>query len=116
MAALEIWILKNLGFIGVAVMVILGSTVAHIKNYEQSNREWSTREHFWGLVRRMIYGSMAGIFVYLLHIEYHFSEPMSYIFTGIAAIFASDLFDFLWIKMREKLSLIFGGTGNGKNS
>jgi len=114
MAALEIWIAKNIGFLGVVVMVILGSLVAHVKNYEASNREWTPREHFWGLVRRMIYGAMAGIMVYLLHLEYHFSEPMSYIFTGIAAIFASDFFDFLWFKVREKLSILFGNSRDGK--
>ena len=113
MLALEIWIAKNLGWIGFIIMFLLGSVVARVKNYEQSNREWTVREHFWGLVRRVIYGAMAGIFVYLMHLEYRWSEPMSYIFTGIAAIFASDLFDFLWVKMREKLSLFFGGTGNG---
>lgn len=115
MTALEIWIAKNLGFIGAVVMVVLGSLVAHVKRYEASEREWSVKEHAGGIFKRLLYGSMAGIFVYLLHLEYHFSEPMAFIFTGIAAIFASEWFDFLWVKVREKLSLIFGGTGNGKN-
>lgn len=114
MSVLEIWIAKNLGMLGAVVMVILGSLVAHVKRYEASEREWSIKEHVGGIFKRLLYGSMAGIFVYLLHLEYHFSEPMSYIFTGIAAIFASEWFDFLWVKVREKLSLIFGGTGNGK--
>lgn len=115
MSALEIWIAKNLGFIGAAIMVILGSLVAHVKRYETSDHEWSVREHIGGIFKRLLYGTMAGIFVYLLHLEYHFSEPMSYIFTGIAAIFASEWFDFLWVKIREKFSLLFGG-GNGKDS
>lgn len=109
MAALEIWIAKNLGLLGVVIMVILGSLVAHIKNYESSNREWSTREHFWGIFRRMIYGAMAGIIVYQLHVEYQWSQPLSFVYTGIAAIFASDMFDFLWITgkawIRKKLGL-----------
>jgi len=117
MTALEIWIAKNLGVIGAVVMVVLGSLVAHVKRYEASEREWSVKEHVGGIFRRILYGTMAGIFVYLLHLEYKFSEPMAYIFTGIAAIFASEWFDFLWVKVREKLSLLFGsnGGGNGKN-
>jgi len=115
MTALEIWIAKNLGFIGAAIMVILGSLVAHVKRYEASEREWSVKEHLGGVFKRLLYGTMAGIFVYLLHLEYRasFSEPMAFIFTGIAAIFASEWFDFLWVKVREKLSLLFGGAGNG---
>lgn len=113
MTALELWIAKNIGLIGGAIMVVVGSLVAHTRSYEDSKREWTVREHFWGIVRRLLYGTMAGMFVYLLHLEYHFSEPMAFIFTGIAAIFASEWFDFLLVKVREKLSLIFGGTGNG---
>lgn len=113
MTALELWIFKNLGWLGFVIMFLLGSVVAHVKTYEASNRVWTVSEHFWGLVRRIIYGSMAGIFVYLAHLEYQISDPLSYICTGIAAIFASDFFDFLWVKMREKLSVFFGGTGNG---
>lgn len=109
MSAIEAWITKNFFVLGFVVMFVLGSFVAHIKNYEASNREWSVRQHFWGLVRRMIYGAMAGLFVYLMYLEYQWSAPISHIFTGIAAIFASDLFDFMWIKTREKLSLLFGG-------
>lgn len=117
MAALEIWIAKNLGLLGVVVMIVLGSLVAHVKNYESSKREWSKNEHFWGIIRRMIYGSMAGIIVYQLHLEYHFSQPRAFIYTGIAAIFASDMFDFLWITskawVRKKLGL---ENDNGKDN
>lgn len=109
MAALELWIVKNLGLVWLAVMVILGSLVAHLKSYEASAVEWTARQHFWGIVRRLIYGTMAGIFVYWLRIEYGWSEPLSHVITGIAAIFASDAFDFLWITgkayVRKKLGL-----------
>jgi len=38
--------------------------------------------------------------VYQLHIEYQWSGPLSYVATGISAIFASDMFDFLWITVK----------------
>lgn len=123
MAALEIWFAKNLGWLGFVVMCVLGSIVAHIKNYEQSNREWTIREHLWGLLRRGIYGALAGLMVYYLHLEYRWSEPLSYVGTGIAAIFASDFFDFLWVTakawVRKKLGIDSNnanGGENGKNS
>jgi len=108
MAALEIWAVKNLGLIGIALMVILGSLVAHLKNYEASSVEWTAREHFWGIVRRLIYGTMAGFLVYFLRQEYHWSEPLSHVITGIAAIFASDAFDFLWVVIKAKARKILG--------
>lgn len=116
MAALEIWFIKNLGWLGFVIMCVLGSIVAHIKAYETANVEWSVRQHFWGLFRRLIYGTMAGLIVYQLHIEYQWSGPLSYVATGICAIFASDMFDFMWITgkawVRKKLGLDNGG-GNG---
>jgi hypothetical protein len=109
MSALEIWLAKNLSWLGFVVMCVLGSIVAHIKNYESANVEWTVRQHFWGLVRRGIYGAMAGLMVYYLHLEYQWSGPLSYVITGIAAIFASDVFDFMWITgkawIRKKLGL-----------
>ena len=109
MAALELWAVKNLGFIGIALMVILGSLVAHLKSYEASTVEWTARQHFWGIIRRLIYGAMAGFMVYFLRLEYGWSEPLSHVITGIAAIFASDAFDFMWITgkawVRKKLGL-----------
>ena len=109
MAALELWIVKNLGLVGLAVMVILGSLVAHLKSYETSAVEWTAKQHFGGIVRRLIYGTMAGCIVYFLRLEYGWSEPLSHVITGIAAIFASDAFDFLWITgkayVRKKLGL-----------
>ena len=119
MAALEVWFAKNLGWLGIVVMCMLGSVVAHIKNYEQSNREWTVKEHFWGLIRRVIYGAMSGLIVYNLHIEYRWSEPMTYIITGVTAIFASDFFDFLWVTAKEwarkKLGLTNGNKGGGND-
>jgi len=111
MAALEIlgiWVMKNLGLLGIALMVILGSLVAHLKSYEASTVEWTTRQHFWGIVRRLIYGTMAGFLVYFLRQEYHWSEPLSHVITGIAAIFASDAFDFLWVVIKAKARKILG--------
>jgi len=111
MAALELfglWVMKNLGLIGIALMVILGSLVAHLKSYEASAVEWTTRQHFWGIVRRLIYGTMAGFLVYFLRQEYHWSEPLSHVITGIAAIFASDAFDFLWVVIKAKARKILG--------
>lgn len=109
MAALEIWAVKNLGLIGLAIMVILGSLVAHLKSYEASNVEWSTKQHIGGIIRRLIYGTMAGFIVWNLRLEYGWSEPLSHVITGISAIFASDAFDFLWITgkawVRRKLGL-----------
>lgn len=118
MAALEIWIVKNLGWLGFVIMCVLGSIVAHIKSYEASNVEWSVRQHFWGLFRRLIYGTMAGLMVYQLHIEYQWSGPLSYVATGISAIFASDMFDFLWITVkayvRKRLGLEAQNDNQGK--
>lgn len=108
MAAVEIWLAKNLGLLGIALMVVLGSLVAHLKSYEASAVEWTARQHFWGIVRRLIYGTMAGIFVYWLRIEYGWSEPLSHVITGIAAIFASDAFDFLWLVIKSKARKYFG--------
>lgn len=109
MAALEIWVIKNLGWLGFVIMCVLGSIVAHIKSYEASNVEWTPRQHFWGLVRRLVYGTMSGLIVYYLHLEYEWSGPLSYVATGICAIFASDMFDFMWITVkayvRKKLGL-----------
>lgn len=117
MVALEIWIAKNLGWLGFVVMFILGSIVAHTKSYEASNRKWSIREHFWGIVRRLLYGALAGLMVYYLHLEYKWSEPLSYVGTGIASIFASDFFDFLWISAKDWVRKKLGieRNENGKN-
>lgn len=118
MAALEIaavWVTKNLGLLGISVMVILGSLVAHIKQYEQSTVEWTARQHFWGIIRRLIYGAMAGFIVWNLRIEYGWSEPLSHVITGIAAIFASDAFDFLWLVIKSKARKYFGlGSSDGR--
>ena len=108
MAAIEIWFVKNLGWLGFVIMCVLGSIVAHIKAYETANVEWSVRQHFWGLFRRLIYGTMAGLMVYQLHIEYQWSGPLSYVATGISAIFASDAFDFLWVVIKAKARKILG--------
>jgi len=108
MAAIELWAVKNLGLIGLAIMVILGSLVAHLKSYEASNVEWSTKQHIGGIIRRLIYGTMAGFVVYFLRQEYHWSEPLSHVITGIAAIFASDAFDFLWVVIKAKARKILG--------
>lgn len=103
MAALEIWALKNLGWLGIALMCVLGSIVAHIKKYEASNVEWTARQHFWGIVKRLIYGALAGMMVYQLHLEYQWSGPLTYVFTGIVAIFASEFFDLLFFLVKRKL-------------
>ena len=115
MAALKLWMVENLSWLGFVIMTILGSVVAHIKAYEAANMEWAVSKHFWGIVRRMIYGATAGLSVYFLQIEYHWSQPLSFVGTGIATIFAADFFDFLWIKMREKLSVFFGGSNGDKS-
>jgi len=100
MDAIKGWLNGNIAWIGFVVMCILGSVVAHVKSYEAANAEWTVKQHFWGLVRRVLYGSMAGLMVYNLHVEFEWSEPLSYVGTGIAAIFASDFFDFIWITVK----------------
>lgn len=114
MAALELWLAKNLGWLGIAVMCILGSIVAHIKKFEASDTEWTTRQHFWGIVRRLFYGALAGIMVYLLHLEYGWSGPLTYVFTGIVAIFASEFFDLLFFLVKRKLG--FNGDNHDDQS
>ena len=108
MAALELWIVKNLGLVGLAVMVILGSLVAHLKSYEASAVEWTARQHVWGIIRRLVYGAMAGFIVWNLRLGCGRSEPLSHVITGIAAIFASDAFDFLWLVIKSKARKYFG--------
>lgn len=107
--ALKLWLAENISWLGFVVMTVLGSVVAHIKAYEASAVEWALNVHFWGIVRRMIYGTLAGLIVYNLYIEYHWSQPIAFIVTGITTIFASDFFDFLWITakdyIRKKLGL-----------
>lgn len=101
MDGVKLWLSENFAWFGFVVMCILGSIVAHIKSYEAANATWTIHQHFWGLVRRGVYGGMAGLMVYYLHLEYQWSQPLSYVGTGIAAIFASDFFDFLWITAKE---------------
>ena len=113
---LKAWVAENLSWLGFVVMTTLGGVIAHLKSYEAAKVEWTAAQHAWGLLRKMIYAVMAGFIVYLLFVQYHWSQPMSFIYTAIAAIFAADLFDILWLKFREKLALIFGGTGNGKEN
>lgn len=90
------WMTENLSWMGFLLMCVLGSIVAHVKAYEAVGVEWGLRQHAWGLVRRLIYGATAGLMVYALHLEYHWSQPLSFVGTGIASIFASDFFDFVW--------------------
>lgn len=116
--ALKLWLAENISWVGFVVMTVLGSIVAHIKAYEAAAVEWALHVHFWGIVRRMIYGTMAGLIVYNLYIEYQWSQPISFIVTGITTIFASDFFDFLWITakdyIRKKLGLEADNGKNGK--
>lgn len=109
MASIEVWLAKNLGWLGFVIMCILGSVVAHIKKYEASDVQWTPRQHFWGIVRRLFYGALAGIMVYMLHIEYQWSGPLTYVFTGIVAIFASEFFDLLFFLVKRKLGLNSNG-------
>ncbi len=99
--ALKLWLAENISWLGFVVMTVLGSVVAHIKAYEAAAVEWALHVHFWGIVRRIIYGTLAGLMVYNLHIEFQWSQPLSFVGTGIATIFASDFFDFLWITAKE---------------
>ena len=105
----KIWLSENLSWFGFVLMCLTGSIVAHIKAYEAANSIWTIRQHYWGLIRRMIYGAMAGMMVYALHLEYNWSGPLSFVATGISSIFASDFFDFLWITakayVRKRLGL-----------
>jgi hypothetical protein len=103
MAAIEIWVIKNLGWLGFVVMCILGSVVAHIKAYEESKVEWTVRKHVWGVIRRLVYGATAGLMVYQLHIEYSISGPLAHVATGVVAIFASDFFDLLWNIVKRRI-------------
>lgn len=113
---LKAWLIENATIFGFGIMMILGGLVAHIKAYEASAIEWTLRQHSAGIIKRMIYGATAGLMVYYLHLEYSWSQPLSFVATGIASIFASDFFDFLWVTAKEwvrrKLGLTNGG-GNG---
>lgn len=107
------WLTENLSWLGFVLMCLMGSVVAHIKAFEAANVEWTFKQHYWGLIRRMIYGAMAGMIVYALHLEYNWSGPLSFVATGISSIFASDFFDFLWITakaaVRKRLGLVDKG-------
>ena len=109
MEQIKIWVSENLSWLGFLVMWVMGSIVAHLKAYESSSVEWTMRQHTWGLMRRLIYGTLAGLMVYQLHIEFKWSDPLSFVATGISAVFAADFFDFLWITAkawaRKKLGL-----------
>jgi len=96
MSGIELWIKTNLSWVGFVVMTVVGSIVAHIKAYEASEVEWPFSKHFWGIVKRLFYGSFAGLIVYCAHDYFHWDQKLSFIAAGICSVFAPDLFDFIY--------------------
>lgn len=109
------WLTEQANAISFLVMSILGGIVAHIRAHEKAGIEMSTGQHFWGITRRLVYAIFAGLLVWFLHIEYSWSEPLSFMLAGIVGVFGAEALEFLWQTTTDTIRRRVGADDNSKD-
>lgn len=87
-------------------MALLGGAIAHIQNFERATTHWSFTAHFLGATASLVKAFFIALIIYYLHVEYRWSEPLSFVATGVLSVFASDAIYSVYGWLKPKL---FGG-------
>jgi len=103
-AAIKLWIAENFSWLGFVIMGLVGAAVGQLKAFEASTVEWPVRKHFCDYVRRSVYASFIGLTVYLLYPYAGIPSPVAFIVTGILSVFGSESIDFMYEKVKERIS------------
>lgn len=100
---LEEWLIAH-PFIGVMLMAVLGGIVAHIKNLAKTLPESITREEYFrftltctaGFIGRLFSAGLGGLMVLFLWRTIDYRWELGFVVAGLAGLFATEFFDWLW--------------------
>mgnify|MGYP003662550798 CR=1 FL=1 len=87
--------------IGFIILAILGGIVSHIRKYEASGVELTSKQHTWGVLRKIMSAMLTSFIVAQLWIAMAWPVAFGFVVAGIVAVFSGEALDFMWRKLQS---------------
>lgn len=90
--------------LGYIMLAVIGGIVAHIREWEKLNPNYSFRDHCWAIIRRTVMAVLAGLMWFLIMLEQGWTaKPLAYVGASLVGLFSPEFFDWLWGLYKARL-------------